>query len=120
MENNDTLKVGFEDKDKGDQTIEIYNDRSLTVGNSEKQEIGYGRKSPGDQEVKVYNDRKVTIGNNDSLKVEKGNHTIKIALGKTEHEAMQSIELKVGASSIKLTPSDITMHTVRLGVNYKF
>src|SRR5205085_11745559 len=35
VENNDTLKVGFEKKDKGDQTIEIYNDRtaSLAEGN---------------------------------------------------------------------------------------
>src|SRR6185503_16478045 len=31
VENNDTLKVGFEKKDKGDQTIDIYNNRTTTL-----------------------------------------------------------------------------------------
>ena len=109
VENDDSLKVGFEKKDKGDQTIEIYNDRKIEVGNNETREIGYGRKSAGDQTVKVYNDRTVTIGNNDKLTVEKGNQTIKVSLGKTSHEAMQAIELKVGASSIKIEPAKITI-----------
>jgi type VI secretion system secreted protein VgrG len=109
VENNDTLKVGFDDKDKGDQKIEIYNDRKITIGNNETREIGYGIKKAGDQTVKVYNDRTVTIGNNDSLTVEKGNQTIDVKLGKTEHKAMKSIELKCGASSIKLDPKSITI-----------
>ena len=32
VENNDTLKVGFDKKDKGNQTVEIYNNQSLKVG----------------------------------------------------------------------------------------
>ncbi|MGH6929847.1 MAG: type VI secretion system Vgr family protein, partial [Dongiaceae bacterium] len=32
VENNDTLKVGFDKKDKGDQTIEVFNSQTLKVG----------------------------------------------------------------------------------------
>ena len=32
VENNDTLKVGFDKKDKGDQTIEIFNNQSVKIG----------------------------------------------------------------------------------------
>ncbi|MCO6457292.1 MAG: type VI secretion system tip protein VgrG [Pirellulaceae bacterium] len=116
VENNDTLKVGFDKKDKGDQTIEIYNDRKIIVGNNETREIGYGIKDAGDQTIKVFNDRTVTIGNNDSLKVEKGNQTIKISMGKTSHEAMQAIELKVGASSIKIEPASITIKSPQIKI----
>ncbi len=134
VENNDTLKVGFEKMDKGDQTIEIYNDRKMTIGNNETLEIGYGIKDKGDQTIKVYNDRTTTVGNNETLTVEKGNQsttvkmgdqslevkqgnqTIKISLGKTTHEAMQAIELKVGASSIKIEPAKITIKSPQIAI----
>ena len=41
--------------------------------------------------------------------VKTGNHVTKVKVGKTTHEAMQSIELKCGASSIKLDPSGVTI-----------
>ena len=41
VENNDTLKVGFDKKDKGDQTIEIFNNQTLTIGNNQ-----VGRRQP--------------------------------------------------------------------------
>src|SRR5437899_8327915 len=55
VENNDTLKVGFEKKDKGDQTAEIFNNQSLTVG------AGKAQADDGSQTVSIYKDRKVTI-----------------------------------------------------------
>lgn len=116
VENNDTLRVGFEDQDPGDQTIEIYNDRTKTVGNNETIDIGYEIMDPGDQTVSVYNDRTVTIGNNDSLTVEKGDHTIDVSLGKTTHQAMTSIELKVGSSSIKIEPAKITIKSPQISI----
>ena len=116
VENNDTLKVGFDKEDAGDQTIEIYNDRTDTVGNNEKIDIGFGIMDPGDQEVKIYNDRTITTGNDDTLTVEQGDHTIDVSAGKTVHEAMKSIELKVGQSSIKIEPAKITIKSMEIAI----
>lgn len=182
VENNDTLKVGFEKKDKGDQTIEIFNNQSEKIG------AGKGDCADGSQTLDVWNTQTITIGSgkgqckdgsrietiwknrttvietgndtltvkkgnrtstistgdekhevtkgnrdvivgtgndthkidkgnravviamgNDSLDIKMGNQTTKLALGKSATEAMQSIELKVGQSSIKLEQSGITI-----------
>jgi type VI secretion system secreted protein VgrG len=57
VKNNHTLKVGFEKKDKGDQTITIFHDQSLDVGN--------------DRKVHVKNDQTVGIDNNLATTVKK-------------------------------------------------
>lgn len=138
VENNDTLKVGFEKKGKGDQSIEIHNNQKTIIGNSKSDD--------GSQTIEVWKDRtetvktgneKVTIekgnrsifvdtgndehqikkGNrsvkidmgNDSLLIKMGNQTTKLDLGKSETEAMQSIELKVGQSSIKIDQTGVTI-----------
>jgi len=90
VENNDSLKVGFEDKDKGDQTIDIYNDRTTTL------EMG-----------------------NDKLTVSKGDHSMDVSLGKSTHTAMQSYEIRVGSSSIKLEPSGITIKSLNINIQGK-
>jgi type VI secretion system secreted protein VgrG len=46
---------------------------------------------------------------NDNLTIKMGNQITKINLGKSETEAMQSIELKVGQSSLKLDQMGITL-----------
>ena len=111
VENNDTLKVGFDKREDGNQTMEIFNNQVLNVGCPECKE--------GNQTIEVWKDRTATIKTgNESITVEQGNRTLTIQqgnqkthcqLGKSEHEACQSIELKVGASSIKLTPTEITI-----------
>jgi type VI secretion system secreted protein VgrG len=85
VKNNDTLKVGFEKADKGDQTIQINNDQSVEIGNN----------------------RSVTIKSNDTLKVG-GDQSVK-ADKTIVVEATTSIELKVGSSSIKIEPARITI-----------
>lgn len=59
VNNNDTLKVGFVKKDKGDQTIDIYNDRTVTLEN-------------GNEKLQV------KVGNREVL-VDKGNETHTVA-----------------------------------------
>lgn len=127
VENNDTLKVGFEKKDDGDQTIEIHNNQKLTVGNAQSKD--------GSQTVDIWKDRTTTLktgndslaikqGNrdvvidmgNDSLKIKMGNQTTKLDLGKSDTEAMQSIELKVGQSSIKLDQMGVTIKGMMIKV----
>ena len=62
VENNDTLKVGFEKADAGDQTIDINNDRTETVGH--------------DETIHIKNDRTENVDNNE---------TITIGVDRTEH-----------------------------------
>ncbi|MES2259275.1 MAG: type VI secretion system tip protein TssI/VgrG [Pseudomonadota bacterium] len=64
VKNNDTLKVGFEKKDKGDQTIQIKNDRSLDVGNDHKEHV------VNDHTVTIDHDQSVTVTNDQTIKVD--------------------------------------------------
>ena len=56
VENNDTLKVGFDKKDKGDQTIQVFNNHSLTVG------AGKSQADDGSQTITVFNNQTLTVG----------------------------------------------------------
>jgi type VI secretion system secreted protein VgrG len=100
VKNNDTLKVGFEKADAGDQTIQIKNDRSLDVGNDHKEKVtkDHTLDVGGNQTVAITGDQKVTVSK-----------TIVI-------EATTSIELKVGSSSIKIEPAKITLKSTQIAV----
>ncbi|KQV33804.1 type VI secretion system Vgr family protein [Massilia sp. Root335] len=108
VKNNDTLKVGFEKKDKGDQTIAIANDQSLDVGNDRKVHV------KNDQTVAIDNNLTTTVKNDETRKVD-NNQSVKV--GNTiVVEANTSIELKVGSSSIKIEPAKITIKSVEIAV----
>ena len=145
VENNDSLRVGFEKKEPGDQTIDVHNNQTLTVGNKDAED--------GSQTIEVWKDRTATIkegdekltiskgnrnvvvsqgndshevnqGNrevkigqgNDSLTVNQGDRTVKVSLGKHTVEAGTAIELKVGASSIKIEPAKITIKSPEIAI----
>lgn len=126
VENNDTLKVGFEKKDAGDQKIEIHNNQELIIGNSKAKD--------GSQKITVWKDltetiktgnetvkiekgkRTTTIMGDDTLTIKTGNQSIKINAGKNVTQAAQSILIKCGASSIKLDPTSITLKSVMIKV----
>ena len=108
VKNNDTLKVGFETKDKGDQTIQIANDQSLDVGNDRKVHV------TNDQTVAVDNNLSTTVKNDETRKVD-NNQSVKVG-NKIVVEANTSIELKVGSSSIKIEPAKITIKSVEIAV----
>jgi type VI secretion system secreted protein VgrG len=125
VKNNDTLKVGFEKKDKGDQTIQIKNDRSLDVGHDHKEHVvnDHTVTVDHDQIITVTNDQNLKVDNNQTVKVAVdqkldvgGNQTVaitgdqKVTVSKTiVIEATTSIELKVGGTSIKMEPAKITI-----------
>ncbi len=93
-------------KIENEQTLEIKQDRSVTVTDgSEKVTI-----AKGDQIVKIdKGDQKTTLGaGNHTLKISKGTQTTD-AMGAIKITSKSSIELKVGGSSIKLTPAGITI-----------
>ncbi len=98
VENNDVQKIGFEKKDAGDQTVDIYNNRTVTLDQgTDKLTV-----KTGDHTVEI--DK-----GNDSLTVSQGNRTIKVNSGSISEEAGQSIELKVGSNSIKIDQSGVTI-----------
>jgi type VI secretion system secreted protein VgrG len=127
VENNDTLKVGFEKKDKGDQSVEVFNNQSLKVGagknqadegsqtidvfNSQTLTVGSGKAQAkeGSQTISVYKDRTATIETgNETLTVKKGNRSVEISLGNdtlTIKTGNQTTKLNAGASSTEAMQS---------------
>ncbi len=121
VENNDTLKVGFDKKNEGDQTIEILNNQILKVGCSDA--------ADGSQTIEVWKDRNLTVKEgNETVKIEKGNqditiakgnHTLKVDAGESTIEAAKKLTLKVGSSEIVMTPQDITIKASKIIVKSK-
>lgn len=70
----------------------------------------------GSQKIEIKTDKTQTITQNYTTTVEQGNMSVAVSMGKIEVEAMQSIELKVGASSIKLEPAQITIKSPMIKV----
>jgi len=61
--------------------------------------------------------RQVTIEmGNETLQIKMANQTTKLDLGKSETEAMQSIELKVGQSSVKLDQAGVTIDSMMIQI----
>ena len=135
VENDDSLTVGH------DQTIKIENDRTESVEKGDETvEIKKGNRShkvttgnetltvsTGNRLVSVdtgNDDHKIKMGNrgveismgNDSLKISMGNQTTKLDLGASSTEAMQSITLTVGQSSIKIDQMGVTIKGMMISV----
>ncbi len=109
VENNDSLKVGFEKQDSGDQAIEIFNDQTLLVG------IG---SESGSQIVEIQNNRSTTIHDgDDTLVIESGDQNITANQGAVTIEAQTSITLKCGESVIEIKPSGITIQSTQIDIN---
>jgi type VI secretion system secreted protein VgrG len=119
VKNNDALAVGFYKKDAGNQTIDIFNNQTVTIGTD-------AETPEGSQTIEIGKDQKLTVkkGNrdaiiemgNDSLTIKMGNQTTKLNLGKSATEAMQSIEFKVGQSSIKIDQTGVTIKGMTVNV----
>ncbi|MCM2369871.1 type VI secretion system Vgr family protein [Aporhodopirellula aestuarii] len=105
VENDATIKIGQDKKDKGNQTIEVFNDRTLTV-------------EQGNETITVKSGNRDTVveKGNESIEIKLGNRTIKVPVGKHVTQAGQVIELKVGASSIKIEPAKITISSPQVEI----
>ncbi|WP_338846809.1 type VI secretion system tip protein TssI/VgrG [Massilia sp. W12] len=109
IKRHETRKVGFEAKDPGNQTIEIKNDQKLEVGNDQTVHI------VKNQTVNVDADQTTHVKKNQSLTVDM-NQNVKVNQASTT-EAIKSLELKVGASSIKLEPAKITIKAPQISIS---
>ena len=106
------------------QTITVDNDRTevVTMGN-ETVEIKKGNRShkitAGNDTLDIVQGNrsvKIEMGN-DALNISMGNQSTKLDLGKIETEALQSIELKVGQSSIKIDQMGVTIQGMMISIN---
>ncbi|MEM8669144.1 MAG: type VI secretion system tip protein TssI/VgrG [Planctomycetota bacterium] len=94
IENDATIKIGLDTKDKGNQTIEIHNDRSLTI-------------NEGNETIEIKK-------GNQTTKISKGDKSVKTSSGKQTYTAGKQIELKVGGSSIKITSNQIVIKSPKI------
>jgi type VI secretion system secreted protein VgrG len=108
VEHDDDLKVG------NDQTIEIQQNRTkiLEMG-SETVKIKKGNR---DVELGMGNDDLVLKLGNLSTILKMGNQTTKLDLGKSSTQALQSIELTVGQSSVKVDQMGVTIKGMMIKV----
>jgi type VI secretion system secreted protein VgrG len=121
--------MSFEDK-KGEELVHVQAEKDLKtlVKNDESREVVH------DRTTVIKHDETQTVTNNETITVEQGNQTIelkqgnqsttlkmgnqtnKMDLGKIETEAMQSIELKVGQSSIKIDQMGVTIKGMMISI----
>lgn len=135
VENNDVLQVGYVELDgahqsvDGSQTIKIYKDRTETLetGN-ETVTIATGSRThsvktddsltvQGKQTITITGDQAVTIQTgNRSVTISTGNDSTTLSAGGSKTTAMTSIVLQVGANSITIDQSGITLKGVMVSI----
>ncbi len=108
IKNNETRTV------RNNRVTNIDNDETKTVMNNECTTV-----VKGDQSItlnKGNQSTKLDIGNQSTL-IDTGDQSTKCTLGKIETEAMQSIELKVGMSSIKIDQMGVTINGMMIKID---
>ncbi len=124
-ENDYTVKVGYEKKDKGSYTFNVHQDRTELVSEGDYSlEVAKGNKrvkvEAGKYSIKVRGDKKLKVEEgNYKIEVLKGNYSlkadhsqageVKIKAQRIKVEGSQEIELVIPGHSIKLDPSGISI-----------
>jgi len=146
VENNDTLKVGFDKQGKGDHTVQIFNNESYSVGanncddgsqtitiwNDQTLTVGNSQAKDGSQTITIYKDRTETVQTgNESVTIEQGNRTVTVSQGNDTHEIKQgnrevtidmgndTLTIKMGNQTTKLnlgSSSTEAMQSIELKV----
>ncbi|GAB3105699.1 type VI secretion system tip protein VgrG [Aestuariicella hydrocarbonica] len=114
-------ELRFDDKVKSEEIyMEAGKDHNFLIHNDQVGTI------ENDQTLEVVNNRTQTISNgNDKTTVKSGDQTVKVSSGKQTTDVQgsititskTSIELKVGGSSIKMSPSGITIKSTKIDCN---
>jgi type VI secretion system secreted protein VgrG len=91
VENNETRKVGFTKKDKGDQTVEVFNNQTVKVGE------GKGDAADGSQFLDIYKDQTVTLATgNQAITLKEGDRTVTLDKGG------ETVQIKMGNRTVTL------------------
>ena len=96
----------------GSELIKVKQDRVLTVDGNQMHSVSKNDDLivDGAQTITVKGDSSIYVKQgNYSVSVDMGNIAIKASMGKVTIEAMQGIDLKVGGSTISITPTGISM-----------
>lgn len=102
----------FEDK-AGEEEVTLNAERDFVT--EVERDATETIKRDSTQTVTRHRTATVTDGN-DTLEVKQGNISVKASLGKITIEAMQSITLKVGPSTVVLKPEGITIEAIKIEV----
>ena len=130
-------ELRFEDK-KGSELVTLHaeKDQSIEVENDETHWVGHDRKKniDNDETTTVKGKRTETVTGNETITVDQGNRSLtlnmgndstelkmgnqstKVDLGKIDEEAMQSITLHVGQSSIKIDQMGVTIQGMMIKI----
>ena len=115
-----TVTVG-----EGDDVHEVKKGkRTVTVSEGDDvHEVKKGKRTvtvaTGDDTLSVKGKSEVSVDGDAKLTIKTGNHTVKVSAGKSSIEAAQAIELKVGANSVKIDASGITIKGVVVSIEGK-
>lgn len=89
VENNDSVEVGFETKDKGDRSVKVYN--NLT------EEVGADGCDEGSRALTVYKDNQTTVSTgDDTYTIKEGDATYEVSQGKQSVTVGGSQTVEVG------------------------
>ena len=115
VQNDATITVGLEDKDKGDMELTVHHDLTETVKTGDHTFTV----EKGSEFITIHKDQKTKIETGNMThevsrgkrteKVSLGNYSLTTPVGKQKFQAGQEILLKVGASSIKIDNSGVTI-----------
>lgn len=105
VENNDSLKVGFEKHDKGDQTVEVYNNQSVKIG------AGKDQADEGSQTLDVFNSQTVTVGSGEG-QAKDGSQTLTVYKNRTAtvKTGDETLTVKQGKRTVTVETGDDTHH----------
>lgn len=126
---------------ENDDTVEIGHDQSLTIKNNRVKTIEDGNETitlkSGNRSTKITkgddslilgqggrsvsldgpgNDALTLAGGNATVTLKSGDYTLKASGGKVSVEAATSIQLKVGSSTLKISPSGIEMKATQVKI----
>ncbi len=109
----------FTEEVENDHSTLVMHDQKLTVDNVRIHKVGKTEDiTIGDAQTnKIGNGRTTAISmGNEKLTVDMGNISIAASMGKIEMTAMQSIELKVGSSSVKIDQTGVTIKGMTVSI----
>lgn len=124
-------KIGFRSRSVTKGGTDDFNEISLDDNKGKEMVFLHAQKDmttevENDQKLDVDNDRTVTIKNNEKVTIEQGDQTtevklgnisVKASLGSITIEAMQTITLKVGQSSVTLSQAGVEVKGLTVTLN---
>jgi type VI secretion system secreted protein VgrG len=118
--------VRLDDNEKigRDQGRRVGRNRATAVHKNERMEVETGDEThivtKGSRTSTIHADDRLTVEKGDrTTTVSSGDYSVTVSKGKAVIQARQSIELKVGATTIKLTPTGIEMNALTIKMDAK-